>query len=136
MFRLKVKFGFQLPMHLVPCVNTLVVSIGLTHYFTSYRGMSAGLVVTVWIIFGIWNAVNDLLFGYISDRSKNMLGRRIPCIRFGVPLFDVIFVLFWVNFGGVQASQTILFIQMTLLLFLFDDFTFNLIFICLIQIFL
>lgn len=120
MFRLKVKFGFQLPMHLVPCVNTLVVSIGLTYYFTNYRGMSAGLAATVWIIFGIWNAVNDPLFGYISDRSKNKLGRRIPYIRFGAPLFDLIFVLSWVNFGGVQASQTILFIPMTLLLFLFD----------------
>lgn len=101
-------------------LNTFVVSIGLTYYFTSYRGLSAGLAATVWILFGIWNAVNDPLFGYISDRTKNELGRRIPYIRFGAPIFGLIFVLSWVNFGGVNASQTILFIQMTLLLFLFD----------------
>ncbi|HEY9075056.1 MAG TPA: MFS transporter [Anaerolineaceae bacterium] len=101
-------------------LNTFVVSVGLTYYFTSFRGMDPNLAATVWIIFGIWNAVNDPLFGFISDRTKSNLGRRIPYIRYGAPLIGLAFILSWVNFGGVQASQTVLFIQMTLLLFIFD----------------
>ncbi|MBI4927867.1 MAG: MFS transporter, partial [Anaerolineae bacterium] len=101
-------------------LNTFVVSVGLTYYFTSFRGLDAGLAATVWIIFGIWNAVNDPLFGFISDRTKSDLGRRIPYIRYGAPIIGLAFILCWINFGGVQASQTVMFIQMTLLLFIFD----------------
>ncbi len=101
-------------------LNTFVVSIGLTYYFTSFRGMDPGLAATTWLLFGIWNAVNDPLFGYISDRTKSALGRRIPYIRFGAPLIGLAFILCWINFGGTQASQTVMFIQMTALLFIFD----------------
>jgi glycoside/pentoside/hexuronide:cation symporter, GPH family len=102
-------------------LNTFVVSIGLTYYFTSFRGMDSGLAATVWLLFGIWNAVNDPLFGYISDRTKSALGRRIPYIRFGAPILGLAFVLCWINFGGAQASQTVMFIQMVILLFIFDS---------------
>jgi len=102
-------------------LNTFIVSIGLTYYFTSYRGMEAGLAATAWLLFAIWNAVNDPLFGYISDRTKSGLGRRIPYIRYGAPIIGLAFVLSWINFGGVNASQTVLFIQMVLLLFIFDS---------------
>lgn len=101
-------------------LNTFVVSIGLTYYFTSYRGMEANLAATVWLLFAIWNSVNDPLFGFISDRTKSELGRRKPYIRYGAPLIGIAFIFSWINVGGVNASQTVLFIQMTLLLFLFD----------------
>ncbi len=90
-------------------LNTFVVSIGLTYYFTSYRGMYPGLASTVWLLFAIWNAVNDPLFGFISDRTKNKLGRRI--LRSARrPIID------WLlssrgQSGGVNASQTVLFVQ-------------------------
>jgi glycoside/pentoside/hexuronide:cation symporter, GPH family len=101
-------------------LNTFVVSIGLTYYFTSFRGLGAGLAATAWIIFGVWNAVNDPLFGYISDRTKSGLGRRIPYIRYGAPLIGLSFVICWINFGGIHASQTAMFIQLLLFLFVFD----------------
>ncbi len=62
----------------------------------------------------------DPLFGYISDRTKSGLGRRILYIRYGAPIFGLAFVLCWINFGGADASQTVMFIQMLLVLFLFD----------------
>lgn len=101
-------------------LNTFVVSVGLTYYFTSFRGMNAELAATVWLLFGIWNAINDPLFGYISDRTKNKLGRRIPYIRYGAPMIGLAFISSWLIIGGPNASQTVMFIQMTLLLFIFD----------------
>lgn len=50
----------------------------LTYYFTRWRGLNAELAAVVWLLFGMWNAVNDPLFGYISDRTKSKLGQRIP----------------------------------------------------------
>lgn len=101
-------------------LNTFVVNIGITYYFTSYRGMDPAQAGIVWLLFGIWNAVNDPLFGYISDRTRNALGRRLPYIRYGAPLIGLSFILVWLNPGGVRASQSLLFTQMLLVLFAFD----------------
>ena len=98
-------------------LNTFVVSIGLTYYFTSYRGMDANLAATVWLLFAVWNAVNDPQYSVSSATApKSDLGRRKPYIRYGAPIIGIAFIFSWVNIGGVQASQTVLFIQMTLLL--------------------
>jgi glycoside/pentoside/hexuronide:cation symporter, GPH family len=101
-------------------LNTFIVSIGLTYYFTSYRGMDPSLAAVVWLMFGIWNAVNDPLFGYISDRTKTKLGRRIPYIRYGAPFIGLTFHPLVGQYGRRKASQTLMFIQMLVLLFLFD----------------
>lgn len=103
-------------------LNTFVVNIGLTFYFTSFRGLDTGLAATAWLIFAVWNAVNDPLFGYISDRTISKIGRRIPYIRYGAPLIGIAFILCWVDFGGARASQAVMFAQMLILLFLFDTF--------------
>ena len=102
-------------------LNGLLTGGGMTYFFTKFMGLGEELASVVWIIFAIWNAFNDPLFGYISDRTKSRLGRRIPYIRYGSLFYALIFVLTWVRwpFGG---SQTALFIQMLFTLFLFDTF--------------
>ena len=102
-------------------LNGLLTGGGMTYFFTKFMGLGEELASVVWIIFAIWNAFNDPLFGYISDRTKSKLGRRIPYIRYGSLFYALIFVLTWVRwpFGG---SQTALFIQMLSTLFLFDTF--------------
>lgn len=102
-------------------LNGLLTGGGMTYFFTKFMGLSEELASVVWIIFAIWNAFNDPLFGYLSDRTKSKLGRRIPYIRYGAFFYAVIFVLTWFKwpFGG---SQTVLFIQMLVTLFLFDTF--------------
>lgn len=100
-------------------LNSLLTGGGMTYFFTKFLGLDEGLASTVWIIFAVWNAVNDPLFGYISDKTKSKLGRRIPYIRYGSFFYGLIFIITWVKwpFGG---SQTVLFIQMLVTLFLFD----------------
>ncbi|MCU0484649.1 MAG: MFS transporter [Anaerolineales bacterium] len=99
-------------------LNGLVTSSAMKYYFTELRGLSLQLEGIVWLLFAIWNAVNDPLFGYISDRTKSKLGRRIPYIRYGVPILVLGFASFWIDFGS--NSQAALFIQMLLALFVFD----------------
>ncbi|MBN1488087.1 MAG: MFS transporter [Anaerolineae bacterium] len=103
------------------CAMLLGLSVNgsLTYYFTRVRGLEPGRAAFVWILFGIWNAVNDPLFGYISDRTKSGLGRRIPYIRYGAPIYVLGFIAFWINWPG--ESQTWLFIQLLLSLFVFDS---------------
>ncbi len=104
----------------VAILQSLVAAGALTYYFVNVRGLSTFYTGIVWLLFGIWNAVNDPLFGYISDRTKSKLGRRVPYIRFGAPIFILSFILFWLDMPGVE-TQVGLFVQMLLVLFVFDS---------------
>jgi len=101
-------------------LQSLVAASALTYYFVKLRGLDTSLAGIVWLIFGIWNAVNDPLFGYISDRTKSKIGRRLPYIRYGAPLFALGFILFWVPIPGSDGNQTLLFVQMLIALFIYD----------------
>lgn len=103
-------------------LQSLVAASALTYYFVKLRGLETGLAGIVWLIFGIWNAVNDPLLGYISDRTKTKIGRRLPYIRYGAPIFALAFILFWVNLPGSDGNQTLMFIQMLGALFVYDTF--------------
>ncbi len=103
----------------VAILQALVAAGALTYYFVNLRGLSTNYTGIVWLLFGIWNAVNDPLFGYISDRTRSKLGRRIPYIRYGTPIFILAFILFWLDVPGVN-TQVGLFLQMLLVLFVFD----------------
>jgi GPH family glycoside/pentoside/hexuronide:cation symporter len=100
-------------------MSGLVTGGGLTYYFTRWMGLDPAMAATVWLIFGIWNAVNDPLFGFISDRTNSNLGRRIPYIRYGAPIYAAVFILCWVSFP-FATSQWAMFFQMLITLFLFD----------------
>lgn len=45
--------------------------------------------------YGVWNSINDPIAGYISDRTKTRLGRRIPFILLFTPLMILFFILIW-----------------------------------------
>lgn len=101
-------------------LGSLAASGVLTYYFTRWRGLDSSLAAIVWLLFGIWNAVNDPLYGYISDRTKSKLGRRIPYIRYGAPFYAVSFIACWMDWPGTVVNQTTMFLQMLFLLLIFD----------------
>ena len=121
----KIKLSSKLWLCSADClcsaVSGLITGGGMTYFFTKFLGLSEELASTVWIIFAIWNALNDPLFGYISDRTKSKLGRRIPYIRYGSIFYALFFILTWVKWP-LGASQGALFVQMLATLFLFDTF--------------
>ena len=68
----------------------------LLYFYQVYLGLDAFLILLAMGIYAIWNAINDPLFGYISDsRSYKKMGRRIPYMRFTTPLLCIGFILVW-----------------------------------------
>jgi GPH family glycoside/pentoside/hexuronide:cation symporter len=62
-------------------------------------GLRAAWVGIVWSVYGLWNAVNDPLAGYWSDRTHTRFGRRIPWIAtLFIPL-SITFYLLWLPFA-------------------------------------
>ena len=57
----------------------------LTIFYQDYLGMAAKWIALASIIYGIWNAVNDPVFGFISDSTTSKHGRRIPYMRYTAP---------------------------------------------------
>ncbi|MGP1418922.1 MAG: MFS transporter [Sphaerochaetaceae bacterium] len=100
-------------------LNGLVTAGGLSYFFTKYLGLSEALTSIVWVLFGIWNAFNDPLFGYISDHTKSRLGRRVPYIRYGSIFYAAVFIFSWIKWPA-SSSQGGMFFQMLSSLFLFD----------------
>lgn len=92
----------------------------LTYFFTRVMGLSTEMAGLAWLIFGIWNAVNDPLLGYIADRTKSKIGRRKPYIRYGAPLAALFFIILWIQLPGSQDVQWLLFAQLLVGLFLYD----------------
>nr|MDO8132700.1 MFS transporter [Candidatus Njordarchaeum guaymaensis] len=72
-----------------------VVAVYLMDYYQSIVGLDIGLYGLALMIYGIWNAFNDPIAGYVTDRTKTRWGRRIPFVAFLTPLTLVFFILVW-----------------------------------------
>ncbi len=91
------------------------------YLFVNKLGLSPSLNAIVWVIFGIWNALNDPIYGFLADRTKSKLGRRIPWIRYGAPIMAILFAVMWLPVLQTgEVSQWLLFIEELLGLFLYD----------------
>ncbi|MFW9899375.1 MAG: MFS transporter [Candidatus Thorarchaeota archaeon] len=96
----------------------IILVMGLTYYFVNARGLNPVLAGIVWLIFGVWNAVNDPIFGHISDKTKSKLGRRIPYIRYGAPIIATAYILCWIDYPN--SDQLAMFLQLLIFLFFYD----------------
>ena len=115
----KSKFWLSIADCMCGVLNSLMTAGALTYFFTTYWGLNENYASIAWIVFGIWNAVNDPLFGFISDKTKSKIGRRLPYIRYGAIFYSLFFIITWFRwpFGTSQISM---FIQLLAALFLFD----------------
>ncbi len=100
--------------------NNLVLATSFTYFYNVKLGLDAFWTGLAWLIFIVWNTVNDPLFGFIEDRTKSKkYGRRVPYIRFGGIIYGVIFIFSWIPFVS-SDDQFGLFLNMLIVLFAFD----------------
>lgn len=95
---------------------------GFKVYFYQIKlGLGWEYISLAFMIFAIWNAINDPLFGIMSDRTQHKLGRRIPYIRYGAPFLAISFIMLYASFIP-GTNQIGLFLYLLLTLFLYDTF--------------
>jgi len=70
-------------------------------FYQDYLGLSARWIGVAAVIYAVWNALNDPLFGYITDGTRSRFGRRIPYMRFTAPFLALFFVMVWFAPRGV-----------------------------------
>jgi len=54
------------------------------------------LAAAAMLIYGIWNAINDPLIGYLSDHTRTRWGRRLPYLAFGAIPLGIVYFFLWV----------------------------------------
>ncbi|MHA7966296.1 MFS transporter [Paenibacillus sp. CAU 1782] len=74
-----------------------------TYYYIEKLGLGLALATLARVIFMIWDAVNQPLAGYFSDRTQSRYGRRKPWIYIAVPLFMLTFILIFSVPGGLSG---------------------------------
>ncbi len=94
--------------------NTWVLSF----YFVAIR-LDIKLIMLAFIIWTLWNAFNDPLIGYLSDRTRTRIGRRKPFIILGSIPILIIEIIVWLPPTG---NQIITFVYLLIILICFDTF--------------
>jgi len=64
-------------------------------FLTNVAGLNAGLAGTILLVGKIWDAVNDPIIGWLSDRTRSRWGRRYPWMAIGAIPFGICFTLLW-----------------------------------------
>lgn len=77
--------------------NIAYGSIGFYFVFflTDVAGMSPAAAGYIFMIARMWNALSDLLVGFVSDRTKTRVGRRRPYLLFGAIPLGICFSVLW-----------------------------------------
>jgi GPH family glycoside/pentoside/hexuronide:cation symporter len=100
-------------------VLSVLFTGALLTFYVDILGMDEVHFGIVMIIFAVWNAINDPVFGFISDkRSLATKGRRLFFIRLASPIYLVGFLMFWVAFPSF--SNLSFFVFLLIALFIYD----------------
>jgi GPH family glycoside/pentoside/hexuronide:cation symporter len=117
----KLSLGYKIVWGIAALGTSLIAGVYgalLPIFYQDYLGLSAKWIGLASGIYAVWNAINDPLFGYITDSTRSKRGRRIPYMRYTAPFLAFTFVLVW--FAPVKAGQQGLFWWMLVTMLLYD----------------
>ena len=80
-------------------------------------GLGIGLASLARTVFLIWDAVNNPLMGYWSDRTRTRMGRRRPWVFGAIPLFMLAFVLVFSPPEGLSENGLFMWFLVALILY-------------------
>ena len=88
-------------------------------FYQDYLGLAARWIGIASIAYAVWNAVNDPLFGFLTDNTRSRWGRRIPYMRFTAPFLALTFFLVWMAPEG--TGDRAIFWWMVVVMLLYDS---------------
>lgn len=86
-------------------------------FYQDYLGLSSKWIGIASIIYAVWNALNDPIFGFITDNTRSKMGRRIPYMRFTAPFLALTFILVWFAPEGAGDIAQFWWMLVTMLLY-------------------
>ena len=112
-----IKFAYGLASLGASTISSIYAAL-LPIFYQDYLGLSSRWIGIASAIYAVWNAVNDPIFGFITDNTRSKLGRRIPYMRFTAPFLALTFILVW--FAPEGAGEIAQFWWMLVTMLLYD----------------
>jgi GPH family glycoside/pentoside/hexuronide:cation symporter len=84
-----------------------LMSTYLLFFLVDKVHLDPGLTSLIFLLsYGVWNAINDPIIGYLSDRTRTTWGRRKPYIIAGIPVMLLFSIFIWSPpIGGEPLSN-------------------------------
>jgi GPH family glycoside/pentoside/hexuronide:cation symporter len=79
-----------------PAIVASVNGFFLNAFLLQVARLDPNVVALIFLLVKIWDAVNDPIFGALTDRTNTRWGRRRPWLLFGAVPFGIAFFLHWV----------------------------------------
>lgn len=79
-----------------PAIIAAIHGFFLLNFLINVAGLNPGTAANVFLLAKIWDAINDPIFGWLTDKTKSRWGRRRPWLLFGALPFGLAFFLQWV----------------------------------------
>jgi GPH family glycoside/pentoside/hexuronide:cation symporter len=117
----KLSLSYKVTWGIAALGNSLISGIFsalLPIFYQDYLGLSARWIGLASLIYAFWNALNDPVFGFISDSTRSRHGRRIPFMRYTAPFLALSFILVWL--APQKAGDLNLFLWMLITMILYD----------------
>ncbi|WP_454293465.1 MFS transporter [Salana multivorans] len=93
-------FGTSIPINLIKG--------SMLYFYTVVLGMDAAVFATVYAVYSVIDAVDNPLFGYLSDRTRTRWGRRKPYLVVGSLVLLVSSILIFTVPTNVATNATLL----------------------------
>lgn len=116
------KFFLSLPLPLSNMSGVLIHNVYIKFY-TDIIGLSPKYVGTIYLIYNIWNFLNDPVFGILIDRMpyNPQKGKYVYLMRVSVPF--MVFCLAAMVWSSPSWPQLVIFTVLLIELFIFDTFS-------------
>lgn len=93
-WRVRLAYGVG---ELAGAVPVSLTAFFLLYFLTTVVGLSPAMAGSILLLGRVWDAINDPIIGWLSDRTSSRLGRRYPWMVYGVvPLALGCVLLWWV----------------------------------------
>lgn len=98
-------------------IQNTALNFFLLVFYTDAALISPALASMAMGVGKVWDAVNDPLFGWISDRTKSKLGRRRVFMIYGALPLAIFTSLLWFVPEGMTDTLTFLWIALSFIMF-------------------
>ena len=94
-------------------------NVWIFSFYFGAIGLPVTYILLAFILWTFWNAINDPLVGYMSDRIRTRIGRRKPFIILGTIPILIIVIIVWMP---PTDNHFITFVYLLIMLMLYDTF--------------
>jgi GPH family glycoside/pentoside/hexuronide:cation symporter len=116
---LKSKIGYSCTSLGTQLVHGIFL-VSLLFYYREIILLPEIYLIWAFIFYAVWNAINDPLFGWLSDKTRTRWGRRIPYYFLFVPIMSVAFVFLWLSPTVAEVGETAVFIWLLIWMCIYD----------------